>query len=179
MAAFLFRDTHALLINLPQSLTRDHLTAIALLDQGEDQLLLVGTVDARLHGLLQDGRRPLGPEVLGELLHLPPLQVGPGVGLLVDVEADCGDRPASPQHSAHQPGSCSRVPLGPGLGKLKRGKSGSDSSYLVSKRGKEANCPNCQGLFPRGPPGWGQMDRWVPCDVLRSDSYGGPCGPRV
>lgn len=93
MAAFLFRDTHTLLIHLPQSLTRDHLTAIALLDQGEDQLLLVGTVDARLHGLLQDRRRPLRPEVLGELLQLPPLQVGPRIGLLVDVEADCGNRP--------------------------------------------------------------------------------------
>lgn len=75
--------------------------------------------------------------------------------------------------SAQQPGSFSHLPLGPGLGKLKRGKSGSDSSYLVSKRDEEANCPNCQGLFPRGPPGWGQTDRWDPCDVLRSDRYGG------
>ena len=124
----------------------------------------MGTVDARLHSLLQDCRRPLGPEVLRELLHLPPLQVRSCIGLLVDVEADCGNRPTKPSVSKHiRPGVApvcgagggaergrSRMPqpcpLGSGLGEAEKAKVAPILPNLTSKRDKRVNHLQLPGL---------------------------------
>lgn len=57
-------------------------------EQREDCFLLEGAVDAALDGLLEDHRRPVGSKVVRKLLYLLPVQVGPSVCLLVDVNAD-------------------------------------------------------------------------------------------
>lgn len=57
-------------------------------EQSEDGFLLEGAVDAALDGLLEHHRRPVGSKVIRKLLDLLPVQVGPSVCLLVDVNAD-------------------------------------------------------------------------------------------
>lgn len=57
-------------------------------EQSEDCFLLEGAVDAALDGLLEHHGRPVGSKVIGKLLNLLPVQVGPSVRLLVDVDAD-------------------------------------------------------------------------------------------
>lgn len=57
-------------------------------EQSEDRFLLEGAIDAALDRLLEHHRWPVGSEVIRKLLNLLSVQVGPSVGLLVDVDAD-------------------------------------------------------------------------------------------
>lgn len=66
--------------------TSDHLPPPCVGLQGAEQDLgLVRTVYAALHHLLQHGVHRARPEVVREMLHLLPVQVGATVPLLVDV----------------------------------------------------------------------------------------------
>lgn len=57
-------------------------------EESEHRFLLESTVNAALNGLLKHHRGSVGPKVIGKLLDLLPVQVGPSVRLLVDVDTD-------------------------------------------------------------------------------------------